>query len=74
MILQINSTRSLPVNVPIMITLNLRHDPDLLIDIKDFMEFPRRHPPTASPSRLRIWRIGRIIRWNFASGDLARAS
>ena len=37
MILQINSTPSLTVNVPIMITPNLRHDPDLLIDIKDFM-------------------------------------
>ena len=37
MILQTNSTPSLAVNVPIMITPNLRHDPDLLIDIKDFM-------------------------------------
>jgi hypothetical protein len=37
MILQINSTPSLTVKVPIMITPNLRHDPDLLIDIKDFM-------------------------------------
>ena len=37
MILQINSTPSLAVNVPIMITPNLRHDPSLLIDVKDFM-------------------------------------
>ena len=37
MILQINSRPSLAVNIPIMITSNLRHDPDLLIDIKDFM-------------------------------------
>ena len=37
MILQINSTPSLAVNIPIMITPNLRHDPSLLIDIKDFM-------------------------------------
>ena len=37
MILQINSTPSLTVNVPIMITQNLRHDPSLLIDVKDFM-------------------------------------
>lgn len=37
MILQINSRPSLAVNIPIMITPNLRHDPDLLIDIKDFM-------------------------------------
>jgi hypothetical protein len=37
MILQINSEPPLVVNVPIMITPNLRHDPSLLIDIKDFM-------------------------------------
>ena len=37
MILQINSTPSLAVNVPIRITPNLRHDPYLLIDVKDFM-------------------------------------
>ena len=37
MILQINSNPSLAVNVPIMITPNLRHDPSLLIDVKDFM-------------------------------------
>src|SRR5215208_666793 len=37
MILQINSKPSLAVNVPIMITPNLRHDPSLLIDVKDFM-------------------------------------
>ena len=37
MILQINSILSLGVNVPIMITPNLRHDPNLLIEIKDFM-------------------------------------
>ena len=37
MIFQINSTPSLTVKVPIMISPNLRHDPDLLIDIKDFM-------------------------------------
>lgn len=37
MILQINSTPSLTVNVPIISNPNLRHDPDLLVDIKDFM-------------------------------------
>jgi hypothetical protein len=37
MILQINSTSPLAVKVPIMIAPNLRHDPSLLIDIKDFM-------------------------------------
>ena len=37
MILQINSQPPLAVNVPSMITLNLRHDPSMLIDIKDFM-------------------------------------
>jgi hypothetical protein len=37
MILQINSTSPLAVNIPSMITANLRHDPSLLIDIKDFM-------------------------------------
>ena len=37
MILQINSQPPLAVNVPSMITPNLRHDPSMLIDIKDFM-------------------------------------
>jgi len=37
MILQINSRPSFAVNVLIMITPNLRHDPSLLIDVKDFM-------------------------------------
>jgi hypothetical protein len=37
MIFQINSKPSLAVNVPVMITPNLRHDPSLLIDVKDFM-------------------------------------
>jgi hypothetical protein len=37
MILQTNSTPSLALNAPIMITPNLRHEPSLLIDIKDFM-------------------------------------
>ena len=37
MILQINAKPSLAANVPISITSNLRHDPDLFIDIKDFM-------------------------------------
>jgi hypothetical protein len=37
MILQINCKPSLAVNVPITITPNLRHDPSLLIDVKDFM-------------------------------------
>jgi hypothetical protein len=37
MILQISSTPLLAVNVPAIITPNLRHDPSLLIDIKDFM-------------------------------------
>jgi hypothetical protein len=37
MILQINCKPSLAVNVPIMITPNLRRDAGLLIDIKDFM-------------------------------------
>lgn len=37
MILQIHSTRMLTTNIPIMTTPNLRHDPSLLIDIKDFM-------------------------------------
>ena len=37
MILQIHSTQSLTTNIPIMIHPNLRHDPSLLIDIKDFM-------------------------------------
>lgn len=37
MILQIDSKPSLTQNAPIMTTLNPRHDPDLLIDIKDFM-------------------------------------
>ena len=37
MILQVNCKPSLAVNVPITITPNLRHDPSLLIDVKDFM-------------------------------------
>jgi hypothetical protein len=37
MILQNNSTSPLTVSIPIMIAPNLRHDPSLLIDIKDFM-------------------------------------
>jgi hypothetical protein len=37
MILQIKSTPSLAANVPIMTTSSFRHDPSLLIDIKDFM-------------------------------------
>jgi hypothetical protein len=37
MILQINCKPSLAVNVPILITPNLHHDPSLLIDVKDFM-------------------------------------
>jgi hypothetical protein len=37
MILQISTNPSPAVIVPIMITPNLRHDPSLLIDIKDFM-------------------------------------
>jgi hypothetical protein len=37
MILQIHSTQSFTTNIPIMIHPNLRHDPSLLIDIKDFM-------------------------------------
>ncbi len=37
MILQINSKPSLAVNIPFTIALNLRHDPSLLIDVKDFM-------------------------------------
>src|SRR5690242_2930892 len=37
MILQINSQASLAINIPVMITPNLRHDPSLLSDIKDFM-------------------------------------
>jgi hypothetical protein len=37
MILQVNCKPSLAVNVPILITPNLSHDPSLLIDIKDFM-------------------------------------
>lgn len=37
MILQINSKPSFAVNVPFTITPNLRHDPSLLIDVKDFM-------------------------------------
>src|SRR5690242_20977886 len=37
MILQLNCKPSLAVNVPILITPNLSHDPSLLIDIKDFM-------------------------------------
>ena len=37
MILQIKSEPSLAVNVPPMITPNLRHDPSLLIDVRDFM-------------------------------------
>ena len=37
MILQIKSEPSLAVNIPIMITPNLRHDPSILIDVKDFM-------------------------------------
>jgi hypothetical protein len=37
MILQINSQPLLAVNVPILITPNLRHDPSLLIDVKDFI-------------------------------------
>ena len=36
MILQVNCKPSLAVNVP-MITANLRHDPSLFIDVKDFM-------------------------------------
>lgn len=37
MILQINSKPLLTASVPITITSKLRHDPDLFIDIKDFM-------------------------------------
>jgi hypothetical protein len=37
MILETSSKQSIAVNIPIRITSNLRHDPDLLIDIKDFM-------------------------------------
>ena len=37
MILQIISMSSTSVNIPILITPNLRHDPSMLIDIKDFM-------------------------------------
>lgn len=37
MILQTNSGPSLAVNVPTMIPPNLRHDPSLLIDVRDFM-------------------------------------
>ena len=37
MILQISSRPSLGVNIPIMLTQNLRHEPSLLIDIKGFM-------------------------------------
>jgi hypothetical protein len=37
MILQINSTQPPTTNIPIMIHPSLRHDPSLLIDIKDFM-------------------------------------
>lgn len=37
MILETSSQQSLTVNVPIRVTPNLSHDPDLLIDIKDFM-------------------------------------
>jgi hypothetical protein len=37
MILQINSRPSLAANFPILIKPKLRHDPSLLIDIKDFM-------------------------------------
>ena len=37
MILQINSTQPPTTNIPILIHPNLRHDPSLLIDIKDFM-------------------------------------
>jgi mevalonate kinase len=37
MILQINYKPSLTVNVPILITPDLHHDPSLLIDVKDFM-------------------------------------
>lgn len=37
MILQITSEPILGVHVPIRLTGNLRHDPELVIDIKDFM-------------------------------------
>jgi hypothetical protein len=37
MILQNNSQLSFAVNIPIPITPNLRHNPSMLIDIKDFM-------------------------------------
>ncbi len=37
MILQINSQSLLAVNIPILITPNLRRDPSLLIDVKDFI-------------------------------------
>jgi hypothetical protein len=37
MILQTKSQPSLTLNIPIPVTSNLRHDPGLLIDIKDFM-------------------------------------
>lgn len=37
MILETSSKPSIALNIPIRITSNLRHDPDLLIDIKDFM-------------------------------------
>jgi hypothetical protein len=37
MILRINCKPSFAVNIPMLITPNLRHDPSLLIDVRDFM-------------------------------------
>ena len=55
MILQINSQPSFAVNVPIMITPNLHHDPSLLIDVKDFM------PVVVSSTDVLIARIHKIL-------------
>jgi len=62
MILQVNSTPSLTVNVPIMIVPNLRHDPSLLIDIKDFI-------PVVVPS---TDRNNILIRSSFSLANLER--
>ena len=37
MIIQTNFQASVTVNIPIFITPNLRHDPSMLIDVKDYM-------------------------------------
>jgi hypothetical protein len=70
MILQINSTPSLAVNVPIMITPNLRHDPSLLIDVKDFMPVV---VSSTDKSNIRIHSSFSLANLNRDAGERLRA-